>query len=523
VPFAEGLQDARLGLAENVVLYEQKDAFNGEFKYFSLRPNIVEHGEVTEGGGASIGAPIDVSQWEPALAVNLMLATTLNVYSTQPNTLASAIPILTGADLTNYRNNASVYNPKLVKYQNVATVGNSYLYTLDTVSSVLYNITNIGVGAYTTIALGFSPCPVGTYMDGYCFVAQFRGDTIYNSNLNDITVWNTGVNNIRATQFTGEIRALARQANYILAFKENSIEYFYNAGLTNTSPLQRQVSYTKRVGLAFTNSLAQRGDTFYFIGQENGEQECGVYSLTNNTIDKISTPEVDRYLIQLLNASPNTNSILSYCIKVNNKEMYFLTNKGDAAVGSPRNFTLVYDSTTKTWATWYASTSSMFPLTCTTTFSFLGGISFLDPRLLVGGTAKTYQVNLGVPNSYFNDCRTKDTLLGQYSSILATLRIPSFDFGTGNRKFMHEMSLSSIAPQGMQHQVTFTKTVGGNRQTIAKATGNGDNMNFKNWGQFVSGYVTYFMYDPTISSFAGFDASQIRMNGVNMEISQGIS
>jgi hypothetical protein len=283
------------------------------------------------------------------------------------------------------------------------------------------------------------------------------------------------------------------------------------------------VSYTKRVGLAFTNSLAQRGDNFYFIGSEGGDMECSIYCLTQAGVDKISTPEVDRYLVQLLNSSPDTNTLFSFASKVNNKEIYVLTNKGDTDVGSNRNFSLMYDATTKTWAKWDTQTSYMFPITCNTNFSFRGEIYYMDAKLMGDANVRTFQCALGVPNSYFSDCLTKDQFEGNYYGIQTLLKIPTVDFGTGNRKFLHEMSVSSIAPDFLTHQLQFFKTVGGGRQTVTQSTTNGNNLNFKNWGQFVSGDVEYTMLDATNFTVPGVNASDIRMNGIDMEISQGIT
>jgi hypothetical protein len=172
-----------------------------------MRPNIIDQGEITY-IATSLGRPIDVSQWEPALSTYVVLATSSNIYFNQPNGSHSVTPVLNSSDGVDYSLNAFSYNPRLVKYQNVATVGSSFIFTLNTTNSSLYNIT--GVATYTVVPLGFSPGSIGTYMDGYCFAHQHNGDTIYNSNLNDISTWNIAINNIRATQFTGAIRALGR-------------------------------------------------------------------------------------------------------------------------------------------------------------------------------------------------------------------------------------------------------------------------------------------------------------------------
>lgn len=522
VPFASGLQDARLGLAENVMLYTTKDVFNGEFKYFTSRPNIITGDQQVEGVSTSIGSPYDVSQYDPNRGTYLVLATSSNVFFTTPGGGSNvATPVLTGADKTAYQTSVASYRPRIIQYQNVATTANSFLCVADVLASKLYDIHSSGT--YTAISLGFSPSPYGVAMDGYVFLSVLNGDTIYNCDLNTIGTWNLGVNNIRATQYTGSIQALARQNNMILAFKDNSIEYFYNAGLANTSPLQRQTSYTKQVGLSYTGSLAQWDNDFFFMGQSNGHAENAIYHLTSSALTNISTPAVDRIIAAALNSSPNTSSISSMCLKVGSKTLYLLSSYG---VSFARDFTLVYDVEEEQWYQWrtqLGNVTNVFPITCGTTFSNIGMVYYLDGDKMDTFSA-SFEAYLGLSDGTFGPSSTKDLdNVGGYLPITMVMKIPSFDFGSGNRKILHEMSLAVNTPDTMLHTLDFYKVVGGERQTVSQYTTNGNNMNLKNWGSFVSGYAIYTLEDPSSDTVPGLDASDLRINSVNMEVSLGIS
>ena len=85
---------------------------------------------------------------------------------------------------------------------------------------------------------------------------------------------------------------LGKHRDHIVALGHRTIEFFYDAGLTNGSPLQRRQDIFHNIGTPFANSVIELGDEIYFIGQEpSGVQ--GVYVLRNFQIEKLSNRSLD--------------------------------------------------------------------------------------------------------------------------------------------------------------------------------------------------------------------------------------
>jgi hypothetical protein len=130
------------------------------------------------------------------------------------------------------------------------------------------------------------------YLDGYVFVAKENSRDIYNCNLGDPTSWTTSAF-ISTEAYGGNILALARQGQYVIAFCESHIEFFENAAIpAPNSPLQRVASKTKRIGLTSRATLAIRGDRIVFTGIEAGGK-YGIFQIMDGEISKISSGGMD--------------------------------------------------------------------------------------------------------------------------------------------------------------------------------------------------------------------------------------
>ena len=288
-PFSSGIQDHRLGFATNVVLMQIKDENLGEQSYFSIRPSFDEYLNLAAtSNGKFLAAAEDV------------IATTktfTNCAGETPVNLLGSAAKTEWDSCFNTGNRAGIvlhdYTASTGKY--VIVMGNTTTSTTATRMFVADFTSGVPVAESATV---FTPSFVANKypvsMDGYLFLAEKDSDTIYNSDLNDYTTWDLDVQKIRATQFPGNIVALSRINNYVVAFKENSLEFFYNAGLSDTSPLERNTSYTKQIGLYNTGSLVSTNNTCYFVGKDQyGSRK--VFELTETKCDVISTPLVDAY------------------------------------------------------------------------------------------------------------------------------------------------------------------------------------------------------------------------------------
>lgn len=133
-------------------------------------------------------------------------------------------------------------------------------------------------------------------LDGYIFIGTSNG-RIYNSDLNSITSWGAlswiAVN----MQADGSV-ALAKQKNQIVAFGRNHIEFFYNAGNPSGSPLGRTEQAMIRIGSYNTDNIVTFRDNIFFIGQDMGYENAGVWQLRGFETKRLSSIPLTRMLSQ---------------------------------------------------------------------------------------------------------------------------------------------------------------------------------------------------------------------------------
>jgi len=366
--------------------------------------------------------------------------------------------------------------------------------------------------------LTFSPIPHMVSMDGYLFIAEQNTDTIHNSTLNDINTWDTSVNLIRASQFPGRIQALARINNYVVALKDTSIEFFYNGGLTSTSPLQRNTSYTKMVGLSVPSSLTSINNSCYFIGCDSfGSRK--VYKLTETTCESISTKWIDELLslyTPKISADVNNDVFMrSFYFATGNKKFYILNM---SLLSGP---VCVYDIDEDVWGFW----DGIVPINIvhqTKDHPEIGQAAFCWSRNPVNSSQVTpvFASYGGTALNYV----TKDTVPGYgsgYDPIVVTLKCNPTDLGSGNRKFINEVSCAVFSPTNVTHTITMDKFSGDTNATISVSGTNKNNLNFKNWGQAIIHQLTYSVVDTT--SGVGQPAQSYRFYGLQTEYTTGVS
>ena len=130
------------------------------------------------------------------------------------------------------------------------------------------------------------------YIDGYIFVIKAGTSDIYNSNLDNPLAFTAG-DFITAEMLPDSLIRIARLRNYLVAFGSASIEYFYNAANASGSPLNRNDTPLKQVGLL--GGMAFYGSQIYFVGQhETTGPE--VMMLEDFKLEQISSPPLRRYI-----------------------------------------------------------------------------------------------------------------------------------------------------------------------------------------------------------------------------------
>lgn len=114
---------------------------------------------------------------------------------------------------------------------------------------------------------------------------------IYNTPAGNYTSWST-TDFIVPEIVADNLVAISIHKNYLVAFSTQSIEFFHDQAIEIGSPLARQESYTKLIGISLPENVGKIGDLLFFIGYEDRVGNS-VYQIENLEIKKISNFYVD--------------------------------------------------------------------------------------------------------------------------------------------------------------------------------------------------------------------------------------
>lgn len=255
--------------------------------------------------------------------------------------------------------------------------GPSFTYSIATTPSTPATGTITATGGRNTV-------PGIVYINGYFVVMDVAG-VLYNSAIDDPTTWNA-LEFTAASNESGGGVALAKSLNYVVAFKEWSTEFFYDAKNPTGSPLSPVENGFTLIGCASGTSIANVNGMIVWLAQVR-ERGRSIYAMSGIQQSVISTPDVDR----ILNADSLT-TVHAYGLKVDGHPLYVLT-----LVGS--DVTLVYDMSTKHWFTWSSytlgSSKSVSSITRSgTTATVTTGVAHTlndgDPVLIAGANQAGY-------------------------------------------------------------------------------------------------------------------------------------
>lgn len=216
------------------------------------------------------------------------------------------------------------------------------------------------------------------FLDGY-FVVMDTKACLYNSALNDPMEWN-GLDFLTAQIEPGYGVGLAKSQNYIIAFKEWSTEFFFNAANPVGSPFSPAGNGFNLIGCASGYSIASLDGILFWVSQTR-QKGRGVYIMMGLDTALVSTPDIERILHR-----STLEKVHAFGMKIAGHAFYVLTLVD-------LNITLVYNMTTKLWATWSSltlgepvSVSSIVlnGTTATVTTEAPHGLSDGDP-VLIGG------------------------------------------------------------------------------------------------------------------------------------------
>lgn len=222
------------------------------------------------------------------------------------------------------------------------------------------------------------------YLDS-TFYVMTDAAVIYGSNLNDATVWNA-LNFIGANIEPGSGKALAKSQNYVIAFKEWSTEFFYDAANATGSPLSTVSNGFNLIGCANGDSVASLDGILFWVSQTR-QKGRGVHMMQGLQERQISTPDIER----ILNLS-TLATIYSFGVKIAGHSFYVLTLVD-------QNITLVYDMTSQMWSQWSSLTPgvavnvtsiTLSGTTATVVTAAAHNLTDGDPVLIAGANQADY-------------------------------------------------------------------------------------------------------------------------------------
>ena len=185
-----------------------------------------------------------------------------------------------------------------------------------------------------------NPVPGLVYLDGYVFAMDPKGQIFQSDNENP-NIWGP-LNYTSAVSEADKGKALARHLNYVIAFKEWTADFFYDAGNAAGSVLSINQSAHMEIGCADGNSIQNPEQTLIWMGTvvEGGR---GIYVMEGLSPQRVSTKAVENFL----NAS-DLSGTYSWLYKIAGHTLYGL-------VLTDQNVTLVYDMGEKEWHYWTTS------------------------------------------------------------------------------------------------------------------------------------------------------------------------
>lgn len=334
---------------------------------------------------------------------------------------------------------------------------NVYYCATDFTKGAIINST----GTWTEITdadfTGLSKCTNMIGVDGYLFIGT-TNNRIYNSDLNASTAW-TSTSFLTAADTPGRLLWIAKIRNFLIVFKDKSIEFFENVGNpTPGSPLEPRKSLTSRIGLLHRNTVREVSDGIIFAGlTETGmakmykisNQDLSINPISNRHIEqmlpalKIATSTSDYSVDSVASASFLGQSQVFYMM---GKEFYTV-NISSIGAGATETvkFTQVYDNTLGIWTSWATS------FTTSATEDTYGFQASQAQPLLIGNVNTTVFVN----NTYSGASAPPVLMAVDPTNLLwydrksdASQNVYNFswnsdqhDFGNRKRKFMDSLEI----------------------------------------------------------------------------------
>ena len=271
-----------------------------------------------------------------------------------------------------------------------------------------------GVGVMTKITDVDFPGNAGktlagtfAHMDGFACIMDTTG-ALWASDLNSGSAW-TATSFDSANAYPDKGIGCVRFKNFIMAFGTESLQFFYNAGLT-PFPFAKAVAMTVKVGAISADAIAQISDTVFWCGS-TPQGGLSMFQFDGN-LSRVSPPEIDAILILAGAANINMTTIRFY-------------GRSFVLVKAGAN-TYAYCIEEKMWHEW----------------SWTTPLAYKCAGLSLGGTMVNYAVsNVSTAGKVFLMNHASLVFTDDTVAYTARIQTAKEDHGTNRRKFYNYLDI----------------------------------------------------------------------------------
>ena len=191
--------------------------------------------------------------------------------------------------------NTGTFSTGTERCQILETIGTPRLVIIDSENNKLWVMTAAKILDEVVTNMPSSVVQGGAILDGYLFFMDEDG-IIYNSEVDaPQTLPATGF--LEAERENDKGVYLGKHNEHIVAFSTRTIEFFYDAGNSTGSPLNRRTDIMYNTGCADGLGVWENGDVTYFVGS-NTTGQVAIYKLEDFQITPISSDSMNSYLTQ---------------------------------------------------------------------------------------------------------------------------------------------------------------------------------------------------------------------------------
>jgi hypothetical protein len=266
-------------------------------------------------------------------------------------------------------------------------------------------------------------CPGFVYLDGTIYVMDLTGTIFGSKHFNDPRTWDP-LNVIQANLETDGGVYLARQLSYVVAIKQWSTQFFYDAGNATGSPLAPVPGALLNYGCKSPDTVQEIDGLLLWVTANRGASSQ-VILLRDLKHEIVSSPAIDR-LLASMNAFGLFAQFRSAVLTRGGHRFYILTMI-DA------NVTLVYDIDQRLWYRWTDENSGWWQIV-SRTYDYYGNALFQD-----AADGHIYKIDLDYV--YPND---------DGSVVPVDIYTPNFDAGVDRKKQLNVIRFNADQTSGSE-------------------------------------------------------------------------